>query len=191
MFNSKKLLFSSECAAAFCARAGFEIPTTPNATSARTGYLHTARMFFTFPSDSFVACNNSVLIPLGNSSLRQIENQSSPRSAEREDPPWKIGCEPQHPYGSAPQAVVGKRLPRIAAIHGAIDVAVLDQECFASLRRVEANRVYRSRRNTFRHKLPMYAFVSRLQNAARSCSKNCNIAVGGQGDVVNVVPVGQ
>src|SRR3984885_2693550 len=175
MFNSKKLLSSSECAAAFCARAGCGIPKTPNAASARTGYLHTARMFVTFPSDSFTACNNSVIIPLGHSSLRQIENQCPPRGTQRENPPGNIGCEPQHSNGRALQAFVGEHLPRIASVRSAVDIAVLNQESVASLRRVEANRVHCSHGNTLRDQLPMSAFVSRLQNAARSCSENCDI----------------
>src|ERR1019366_2480305 len=115
----------------------FGIPRTLNATSARTGYLHTARMFFTFPSDSFTACNDSVIILLGHSSLRQIENQRPPRGAKRENPPGKIGCEPQHSNGGALQSLVGERLPGVAPVHGAVDIAVLNQEGFASLRGIE------------------------------------------------------
>src|SRR5580698_7587604 len=172
MFSSKKLLYSSECAAAFCARAGFGIPKTPNAASARIGYLHTARMFFTFPLISFNASNNSVIILLGHSSLRHIENQCPPRRAERENPQGKVGREPQHSDSGAFEAFTGERLPGVATIHRAVDVPVLDQESLAPLRGIETNRVHRRRGNTFRHKLPMCAFVNRLQNSSRGCSKN-------------------
>src|SRR5580700_4132699 len=132
MFSSKKLLSSSECAAAFCARAGFGIPKTPNAASARIGYLHTARMFFTFPSDSFTdsftACNHSVIVLAGHSSLRHIENQCPPRRAERENPQGKVGGEPQHSNSGAFEAFTGERLPGVATIHRAVHVPVLDQE---------------------------------------------------------------
>src|SRR5579862_1164357 len=97
MVNSKKLLSSSECFAAFCARAEFGIPKTPKAASAKIGYLHTARIFLIFPSDSLTARNTSVMILLCHSRLRQIEYQRSAPRAERKNPLRKMSRKPQPP----------------------------------------------------------------------------------------------
>src|SRR5581483_806613 len=172
MVNSKKLLFSSECFAAFCARAGLGIPKTPHAANARIGYFHTPRMLFTFPSDSLTACNTSVMILLSHSRLRQIEYQRSASRAKSKNPLRKMGREPKPPNRRALQPLIGEHLPRVAPVYGAVHVPVLHQKSFAPLGRIEPNRIHGRGWNPFRHQLPMCAFVLRLQNATRSCSKN-------------------